>query len=29
MMMVFERMNVHKRPDFEPWIPVDMDMEKV
>eukprot|EP00730_Choanoeca_flexa_P015679 TRINITY_DN7253_c0_g1_i1.p1 TRINITY_DN7253_c0_g1~~TRINITY_DN7253_c0_g1_i1.p1 ORF type:complete len:447 (+),score=121.85 TRINITY_DN7253_c0_g1_i1:81-1343(+) len=28
MMRLFERMEVHKRPDFEPWIPVDMDMEK-
>ena len=27
-MMVFERMGVHLRPDFEQWIPVDMDMEK-
>ncbi|EDQ90295.1 uncharacterized protein MONBRDRAFT_36696 [Monosiga brevicollis MX1] len=28
MMALFERMKVHERPDFEPWIPVDMDMDK-
>lgn len=27
-MMLLERMEVHKRPDFEPWIPIDLDMNK-
>jgi len=25
---LMERFKVHQRPDFEPWIPVDMDMER-
>lgn len=28
LMQLLERLKVHERPDFEPWIPVDIDMTK-
>eukprot|EP00040_Diaphanoeca_grandis_P020464 m.108860 g.108860 ORF g.108860 m.108860 type:complete len:360 (-) comp27910_c1_seq1:224-1303(-) len=28
LQMLLERLKVHERPDFEPWIPVDMDMDR-
>eukprot|EP00051_Salpingoeca_urceolata_P006414 m.84877 g.84877 ORF g.84877 m.84877 type:complete len:420 (+) comp14821_c0_seq1:324-1583(+) len=28
LMNLLERLNVHKRPDFKPWVPIDFDMTK-
>eukprot|EP00040_Diaphanoeca_grandis_P044422 m.12257 g.12257 ORF g.12257 m.12257 type:complete len:520 (-) comp9231_c0_seq1:408-1967(-) len=28
LMKLLEKLKVHERPDFEPWIPVDMDMDR-